>query len=163
MAVRRGSNRERERERVRRAEPGCQKWTFVDMVMSLMCVCVQMVASSKGAFGFVLLFCVVSFLRLFPVSLSPRLPFVLTWGKFCYQMGTRSPFRVSFHRLLSSFSPSFFSPSLHSFICIHMDLFIWKRVSFIRVISENMSCLSVHSCAEQSRECSYRGMRFQDM
>lgn len=95
-----------------------------------------MFASSKGAFGFVLLFCVVSFLCLFPVSLSLRLPFVLTWRKFCYQMGTRSPFRVSFHHPLSfslCLSPLSLPHScgLHLFICIHMDLCLWTFLSFL--------------------------------
>lgn len=44
----------------------------------IVCLCVQMFATSKSAFGFVLLFHVVSFLCLFPISLFLRLPFVLT-------------------------------------------------------------------------------------
>lgn len=106
MAERRESNREGGWGGL-----GCHEWSFVDMVMSLFCVrvCVrahvQMFASSKGAFSFIL-FCFVSFDGLFPVFLSLRLRFVLTWKKFCYQMGTRSQFRVSFHR------PLFFSLSL---------------------------------------------------
>lgn len=136
MAERRGSNGKRGWGGL-----GCHEWSSVDMVMSLfLCVCVcvcvhvQMCAPSKVACGFVL-FCVVSFLRLFPVSLSLRLPFVLTWKKFCYQMGTRSPFRVSFHRRPCLFfhhlfiSASFLGLTFIYYICIPSDLFIWKLLS----------------------------------
>lgn len=72
------------------------------------------------------LFCVVSFLCLFPVSLVLRLPFLLTWRKFSYQMGMRSPFRVSFHRPLSfSFYLSIFAsfPEL-TFIPMQPSVFV---------------------------------------